>query len=125
MAARLQFPDRPILCTIGDGGFGMTHAELETCVRERLHFLTVVYNDSNLSLIDVAQKNRGYPTYGVKYGSVDFAAVASGFGVWSRRVETMEALEEAVRDARRVNGPALIDAVVDPAEYAAHHPRSR
>jgi pyruvate dehydrogenase (quinone) len=78
-----------------------------------------------LSLIEVAQKNRGYPTYGVKYGSVDFAAVASGFGVWSRRVETMEALEEAVRDARRVNGPALIDAVVDPAEYAAHHPRSR
>jgi acetolactate synthase-1/2/3 large subunit len=125
MAARLQFPDRPILCTIGDGGFGMTHAELETCVRERLHFLTVVYNDSALSLIDVAQQNRGYPTYGVKHGCVDFAAVASGFGVWSRRVETMHALEEAVREARRVEGPALIDAVVDPAEYAAHHPRLR
>ena len=125
MAARLQFPDRPILCTIGDGGFGMTHAELETCVRERLHFLTVVYNDSALSLIDVAQQNRGYPTYGVKHGSVNFAAVASGFGVWSRRVETMHALEEAVREAMRVEGPALIDAVVDPAEYAAHHPRLR
>ena len=125
MAARLQFPDRPILCTIGDGGFGMTHAELETCVRERLHFLTVVYNDSALSLIDVAQQNRGYPTYGVKHGSVNFAAVASGFGVWSRRVDTMHALEEAVREAMRVEGPALIDAVVDPAEYAAHHPRLR
>ena len=125
MAARLQFPDRPILCTIGDGGFGMTHAELETCVRERLHFLTVVYNDSALSLIDVAQQNRGYPTYGVKHGSVNFAAVASGFGVWSRRVDTMHALEEAVREAMRVAGPALIDAVVDPAEYAAHHPRQR
>jgi acetolactate synthase I/II/III large subunit len=123
MAARLQFPDRPILCTIGDGGFGMTHAELETCVRERLHFLTVVYNDSALSLIDVAQQNRGYPTYGVKYGAVDFAAVASGFGVRSRRVETMESLEEAVREGLRVDGPVVIDAVVDPAEYAAHHPR--
>ena len=40
MAARLQFPDRPILCTIGDGGFGMTMADIETCVRERLHFVT-------------------------------------------------------------------------------------
>lgn len=125
MAARLQFPGRPILCTIGDGGFGMTHAELETCVRERLPFLTVVYNDSALSLIDVAQQNRGYPTCGVKYGSVDFAAVASGFGVWSRRVDTMETLEDAVREAQRVDGPAVIDAVVDPAEYAAHHPRAR
>jgi thiamine pyrophosphate-dependent acetolactate synthase large subunit-like protein len=125
MAARLQFPDRPILCTIGDGGFGMTHAELETCVRERIPFITVVYNDSALSLIDVAQQNRGYPTYGVKYGSVDFAAVASGFGVWSRRVDTMDALETAVGDARRVEGPAVIDAIVDPAEYAAHHPRPK
>jgi acetolactate synthase-1/2/3 large subunit len=125
MAARLQFPDRPILCTIGDGGFGMTHAELETCVRERIPFITVVYNDSGLSLIDVAQQNRGYPTCGVKYGDVDFAAVASGFGVWSRRVETMDALETAVRDAQRVEGPAVIDAVVDPAEYAAHHPRPK
>lgn len=123
MAARLQFPDRSILCTIGDGGFGMTHAELETCVREHLHFMTVVYNDSALSLIDVAQQNRGYPTYGVKYGNVDFSTVASGFGVWSRRVDTMEALHDAVREGLRVDGPVVIDAVVDPAEYPAHHPR--
>ncbi len=34
MAARLEFPDRPVLCTMGDGGFGMTCAEIETCVRE-------------------------------------------------------------------------------------------
>ncbi len=55
MAARMQFPDRPVLCAIGDGGFGMTCAEIETCVRERLHFVTVVYNDSSLSLIHVSQ----------------------------------------------------------------------
>jgi acetolactate synthase I/II/III large subunit len=123
MAARLQFPDRPILCTIGDGGFGMTHAEIETCVRERIHFMTVVYNDSALSLIDVAQRNRGYETYGVKYGSVDFAAVAAGFGAWSRRVETMDTLEAAVREGMRVDRPVVIDAIVDPTEYTAHHPR--
>ncbi len=123
MAARLEFPDRPILCTIGDGGFGMTHAEIETCVRERLHFLTVVFNDDGLSLIDVAQQNRGYPTLGVRYGSVDFAAVASGLGAWARRVETMDALEEAVKEGQAVDRPVVIDAVVDPAEYFAQHPR--
>jgi acetolactate synthase I/II/III large subunit len=124
MAARLHHPHRPILCTIGDGGFGMTHAELETCVRERLPFVTVIYNDSALSLIDVAQRNRGYPTHGVKYGAVDFAVVAAGFGAWSRRVESLEALEAAVHDARDAERPVVIDAVVDPSEYAAHHPRS-
>jgi acetolactate synthase-1/2/3 large subunit len=125
MAARLEFPDRPVLCTIGDGGFGMTHAEIETCVRERIHFVTVVYNDSALSLIDVAQQNRGYPTYGVRYGPVDFAAVAAGLGAWSRRVETPEALESAVREGLGLDRPVVIEAIVDPAEYGAHHPRGR
>jgi acetolactate synthase-1/2/3 large subunit len=125
MAARLEFPDRPVLCTIGDGGFGMTHAEIETCVRERIHFVTVVYNDSALSLIDVAQQNRGYPTYGVRYGPVDFAAVAAGLGAWSRRVETPEALEAAVTEGLGVDRPVVIEAMVDPAEYGAHHPRGQ
>ncbi len=123
MAARLRFPDRPVLCTVGDGGFGMVMAELETCVRERLHFVTVVYNDSALSLIDVAQQNRGYPSTGVRYGPVDFAAAAAGFGAWARRVEHLDGLEAAVREAMQVDRPAVIDAVVDPAEYLVHHPR--
>jgi acetolactate synthase I/II/III large subunit len=119
MAARLQFPDRPVLCTIGDGGFGMTMADIETCVRERLHFVTVVFNDSSLSLIDAAQARREYPTYGVRYGAVDFAAAAAAMGAWARRVETMAALESAVQEARRVNRPAVLDVVVDPAAYPA------
>ena len=119
MAARLQFPDRPILCTIGDGGMSMTLGEIETCVRERLHFVTVVFNDSSLSLIDAAQQRRGHPTLGVRYGSVDFAAAAAGLGAWARRVETLDQLERAVREALTVDRPAVIRAVVDPAEYVA------
>lgn len=119
MAARLQFPDRPILCTIGDGGFGMTLGELETCVREYLHFVTVIFNDSSLSLIDTAQQRRGQPSFGVRYGDVDFAGAAAALGAWSERVETMEQLDEAVHEALRLDQPAVIDAIVDPAEYVS------
>ena len=118
MAARLQFPDRPVLCTIGDGGFGMTLAEIETCVRERLHFVTVVFNDSSLSLIDMAQQRRGLPALGVRYGAVDFAAAATAMGAWARRVESMRELDAALDEALCVDAPVVIDAVVDPAEYA-------
>ena len=121
MAARLQFPDRPVVCTIGDGGFGMTCAEIETCVRERLHFVTVVYNDSSLSLIHVAQQNRGHPPYGVDHGPVNFAAVAAGMGAWSRRVATMDELNAAVREGLSLDRPVVIDALVDPTEYRAHN----
>jgi acetolactate synthase I/II/III large subunit len=119
MAARLAFPDRPVLCTIGDGGFGMALAELETCVRERLHFTTVVYDDAALSQIAAAQKRRGHPSHGVRYGALDFAAVAAAFGAWARRVETIDALDAAVRESRDVEQPVVIDAIVDPAEYDA------
>jgi acetolactate synthase I/II/III large subunit len=121
MAARLAYPDRPVLCAIGDGGFGMTCAEIETCVRERLHFLTVVFNDSSLSLIHVAQQNRGHAPYGVDHGAVDFAAVAAGFGAWTRRVCTMAELESAVREGLTIDRPAVIDVLVDPTEYRAQN----
>jgi acetolactate synthase-1/2/3 large subunit len=117
MAARLQFPDRPVLCLIGDGGFGMTLGEIETAVRERLDVVAVVYNDSRLSQIDAAQQRRGYPTLGVRYGPVDFAAASAAMGAWARRVETMSELDAAVGEAFAVARPAVIDAVVDPAEY--------
>jgi acetolactate synthase I/II/III large subunit len=116
MAARLAFPDRPVLCTIRDGGFGMVIADLETCVRERLPLLIVVFNDASLSLIDAAQQRRGYPTAGVRHGDVDFAAAAIAFGAWGRRVRTMGELDAAVRDALAENRTAVIDAMVDPAE---------
>lgn len=126
MAARLRYPGRPVLCTIGDGGFGMTLAEIETCVRERLHFVTVVFNDNSLSLIDTAQQRRGLPVNGVRYGAVDFAAAARAMGAWGRRVSTLGELDAALDEAFRTDAPFVIDAVVDPSEYAAQtvSPRS-
>jgi acetolactate synthase-1/2/3 large subunit len=86
-----------------------------------IHFMTVVYNDSSLSLIHVSQQNRGHVPYGVDHGSVDFAAVAAGLGAWSRRVRTMAELDAAVREGMTIDRPVVIDALVDPAEYRAHN----
>jgi acetolactate synthase I/II/III large subunit len=120
MAAKFLAPDRPVLCTIGDGGYAMVFADLETAVRHQLRFVTVVYNDSALSLIQVAQEKKGYPDYGVRYGEVDFAAASAALGAWSRRVRTMPDLEAAVKEAVRQNGPAVIEVMIDPSEYRAH-----
>ena len=61
----------------------------------------------------------------MRYGDVDFAAVAAAMGAWSRRVDTLDGLREAIAETRGLDRPVVIDAVVDPAEYAAHHPRAR
>jgi len=95
----------------------MTMADIETCVRERLTFVTVVYNDSSLSLIDAAQQRRRQPTCGVRYGAVDFAAAARALGAWGARVDSLSALDPAIREAQRVDRPAVVDVVIDPAAY--------
>jgi acetolactate synthase-1/2/3 large subunit len=120
MAAKLARPDRPVLCTVGDGGFSMVFADLETCVRRRIPFVTVVYNDSALSLIQVAQRRRGHADYGVRYGSIDFAAASAALGAWSRRAATLDDLEQAIKDARGLDVPAVIEVLIDPAEYQSH-----
>jgi acetolactate synthase I/II/III large subunit len=120
MAARLVHPERPILCTVGDGGFGMSMAEIETCVREHLQFVTIVYNDSQLSLIQVIQQNKGLPPCGMRYGEVDFAAAARALGAAGFRVSRASELEVAVRDAFAAGRVAVVDVRVDPSEYASH-----
>ncbi len=120
MGAKLLFPDRAVLCTIGDGGLGMTLAELETCVREGIHIVTVVYNDSSLSLIKIAQEYRGHPNYGVDFGKVDFARAAEALGAWGACIETMDQLDSAVAEAARIPRPAVLDVTIDPTEYRAH-----
>ncbi len=120
MAAKLLFPDRTVLCTIGDGGLGMTVSELETCARQGINVMTVVYNDSSLSLIKVLQENRGYSNYGVDFGAVDFRTAAEAFGVWGARIETMDELDSAVGEAQGMQCPVVLDVVIDPFEYRTH-----
>lgn len=120
MAARLVYPDRPVLCTVGDGGFGMSLSEVETCIREGLRFVTVVYNDRQLSLIQVIQQNKGLPRRGVEYGPVDFAAAARALGAVGFQVESIADLDTAVNDALHADRLAVVDVRVDPTEYLSH-----
>jgi acetolactate synthase-1/2/3 large subunit len=120
MAARMVHPRRPVLCTVGDGGFGMSLAEVETCVREGLAFVTVVYNDSRLSLIQVIQQNKGLPLYGVEYDRVDFAAAARALGAEGLRAGTLAEVASAVEQAMSAGRLTVVDVQVDPTEYLSH-----
>lgn len=45
LAAKLAFPDAPVLLTIGDGSFGYHAMEFETAARLRAPFVAIVAND--------------------------------------------------------------------------------
>ena len=60
VAAALATPDQPVVAFTGDGGLGMTLAEIETAVRLRLRIVVVVFNDATLSLIKIKQRPAGH-----------------------------------------------------------------
>jgi acetolactate synthase-1/2/3 large subunit len=120
IAAALVDPARPVLCFTGDGGIGITLAELETLARLRLVVVVVVFNDAALSLIAIKQAadGQGGPA-AVSYAPTDFAAIAGGFGIPATRVSDAASYRAALDAALRRQGPSLVDVVVDPSAYGA------
>lgn len=122
IGAALARPENPTLCLVGDGGLGMTLAELETVARLNLPITIVVFNDSALSLIEIKQRKDDGGHGGdaaVKYTATDFAAIAAGSGLIGRTVETVADLHRALSAAELTGWqtPRLIDARIDPGSY--------
>ena len=117
IAAALEAPERPVAALIGDGGLMMCLGELATAAERGLKVVTIVLNDSALSLIDVKQQQRQHSSAGVRYPAVDFAVAALAMGCKAWRVGRDEPLAGAIADAFDAEVPALIDVAVDPAGY--------
>jgi acetolactate synthase-1/2/3 large subunit len=111
---------RPVVAFTGDGGLGMTLAEIETAVRLRLRIVVIVFNDATLSLIKIKQRPAGQGgAEAVDYGPVSFAGVATAMGAAAAAAGTEAELATALDAALRRDGPTVIDVAVDPACYPA------
>ena len=120
IAAALCAPRVPVVAFTGDGGLGMTLAEIETAVRLSLKVIVIVFNDAALSLIKLKQKPAGQGgSEAVSYHPVSFAAAATAMGAAAAAVTTEQGLATALAAALRRPGPTVIDASVDPASYPA------
>jgi acetolactate synthase-1/2/3 large subunit len=119
IAAALHDPARGALAFTGDGGLMMCVGELATAQQMGARLVTIVFNDSALSLIDIKQQQRQLAPAGVAFAPTDFAKVAEGFGVPGFRADTPETYRTALRAAFAVEGPSLVDVQVNPAGYPA------
>ena len=117
IAAALHEPHRPVIAFTGDGGILMCLGELSTAVQQRARIVVIVFNDESLSLIDIKQQQRDFAPRGVRWSRPDFAATMNGLGGRGYRAQTAAQYREALTEALRVEGPALIDVAVDPGGY--------
>lgn len=115
MAARLVYPDRTVVCAIGDGDFLMTSADLETAAREDIMPLVVVLNDGGYGALRMVSGLRGF-RYGSDHGNPDFPALAAAYGLRGVRAADPIEVEAVFRQALEPDGPRLLELIIDPRE---------
>ena len=116
LGLKLADPSRSVACVLGDGGFAMSMAELETGVRLGLGITVVVLADDALSQIKSAQERKGYPVTGTTFGALDYPKLAAAFGIAGIDVTTVEECRAAFRSTP-ADRPRLVAAHVDPSAY--------
>ncbi len=118
IAAKLAFPDLPVVCLIGDGCFQMTCGELATAKRQGITLPVVVLDDRWLGLIRVKQMRRQYGIYGTELQPEEYRDPPEHyFGVPAVGVRDPDSLRAAVEKALLADGPTVIEAVVDSEHY--------
>jgi pyruvate dehydrogenase (quinone) len=109
IGAQASHPDRQVIALSGDGGLAMLLGELLTLRQQRLPVKIVVFNNGALSFVELEMKAAGIVTYGTDLLDPDFAALARAAGLFGVRVDTADALENALQEALTHDGPALVD----------------
>ena len=114
IAAGLVHRDRAVVALVGDGGLGMTLAELETAVRSGLKTIVLAFDNQRYGMIRTYQDKRpGAGAVATDLGPIDFAAAARALGGRGVRVEDDAGFEPALRQALVSDRPTVIHLVVD------------
>ena len=101
VGAKVAAPDRPAIAYVGDGAWGMSFGELQTCVRESIPVTAVVFNNGQWG----AEKKNHVDFYGNRFIGVNldkqpsWAAVAQAMGAEGVRIEKVSDVGAALRAA--------------------------
>ena len=119
IGAALACPERTVVCFSGDGSLLMNIQELVTAVEEDVNVKVVVMNNHSLGLVHQQQDL----FYGKRFfasgfrSSVDFAQIATGFGMPAYDLAVADDLLGTLEEAISRPGPCLIHAPIDVSEF--------
>ncbi len=114
IAAGLVHRDRTVVAVVGDGGLGMTVAELETAVRLGLRTIVLAFDNEQYGMIRTHQDLRpAGSTAATDLGPVDWAGVARGFGAKGIRVGDDAAFLPALHEALIADRPTVLHLIMD------------
>lgn len=112
LGAKLAWPDRQVVCVIGDGGLVAGLGELATMVKERLGVVVVVFNDNAYSEVVLASRHQAAAAYSTLVNP-DFVTLAAAYGITAARVRSARELAPVLADLCERNAPALVEVRID------------
>ena len=86
MGAKMAFPDKQVINVMGDMAFSTVGLDIETAVRCDIPIMTVVNNNSYMSIYDNNRFPVAIERYQAKELSGQFAEVATAMGAYSEKI---------------------------------------
>ncbi len=115
LGVKVAKPNKKVISLMGDGGFGMTISELSTAVEYKINTITIVMNNKSWGAEKAYQKDfYGKRYLGADISSPPFDKVAELYGAKGFKVKKISEINQAVREAIKINKPTVIDVDVDP-----------
>lgn len=114
IGAKFGMPDEEVWAVVGDGGFQMTLCELATAAQENINVNIAVINNGFLGMVRQWQElfyDKRY--HATPMFAPDFVKLAEAYGIHAMRVTSRDQIEESVEFARSIDGPVLIEYVVE------------
>ena len=106
VGAKVAAPDRPAIAYVGDGAWGMSFGEIQTCVRENIPVTAVVFNNGQWG----AEKKNHVDFYENRFVGVNldkqpsWAKVAQAMGAEGRTIDKLTDVGPALRAAAKAQG---------------------
>jgi acetolactate synthase-1/2/3 large subunit len=111
VAAGIRYPDRQVVCFVGDGGALMSGSEMATAIKENAKIRVFVSNNGNYGTIRLHQEMH-HPERNTNINDLvnpDFAAYAASFGALGLKIDKPEDVAGVVEQAFAHNGPVMVD----------------
>ena len=124
IGAKVAAPDRPAIAYVGDGAWGMSFGELQTCVREDIPVTAVVFNNGQWG----AEKKNHVDFYDNRFVGVNldrqpsWAAVARAMGADGQTIDKLADVGPALRAAAKAQARGQDDGPRDDGDARAGRP---
>jgi len=114
IGAKMARPEKEVWAIVGDGGFQMTQAELQTMVQENVKVNIAIINNGYLGMVRQWQQffhDRRYSA--TPMSSPDYVKLADAHGLPGIRVTRRADMADALKHARASAGAVVMDFRVD------------